>query len=81
MCFGASLLHGIGRICFGARDAWAGAGAITEHLPSLMAKQYARTEWIGPVMPAECDLLYKEAVALAKKHAEDPIHSLTVKDV
>lgn len=81
MCFGASILHGVGRVVFGASDPWAGASAIIDSLPSLLAEQFKNTEWTGPIMPRECGVLYEEAVALAQKHSEDPIHSHSVVDV
>jgi len=57
MCFGACLLHGIGRIVFGALDERGGARFIRGHLPPY----YATTggpAWVGPCDPGRCDPLY-----------------------
>ena len=43
MCAGAMLLHGVGRVVFGALDPLGGAGV---------------PEWVGPVMPELCDPLF-----------------------
>lgn len=61
MCFGALLLHGIGRIVFGAKDGEGGATAVLEHLPRYYAGGIGVPEWVGPVAAAECDELYKRA--------------------
>jgi tRNA(adenine34) deaminase len=57
MCFGACLLHGIGRIVFGAIDTRGGARFVRDHLPPF----YDRTggpRWEGPLDPQRCDPLY-----------------------
>ena len=54
MCAGNLLLHGIGRVVFGARDPHGGAQSTLEHLPPLYDDSDIY-EWIGPVMPDVCD--------------------------
>ena len=58
MCFGALLLHGIGRVVFGAEDKRGGAKTILNHLPEYYADGIGVPLWIGPVMAKECDELY-----------------------
>jgi tRNA(adenine34) deaminase len=59
MCFGALLLHGIGRIVFGAEDKLGGAKAILNHLPEYYADGVGVPRWIGPIMSEQCDPLYE----------------------
>jgi tRNA(adenine34) deaminase len=66
MCFGACLLHGIGRIVFGAIDRRGGAGYIRPHLPPYYAST-GGPAWIGPLDPLTCDPLYQRTdLAFAK---------------
>jgi tRNA(adenine34) deaminase len=57
MCFGACLLHGIGRIVFGALDLRGGARFIRPHLPPYY-ETHRGPAWIGPCDPDRCDPLY-----------------------
>jgi tRNA(adenine34) deaminase len=57
MCFGACLLHGIGRIVFGALDIRGGARFIRPHLPPYYEATGGPT-WVGPCDPVRCDPLY-----------------------
>jgi len=59
MCFGALLLHGIGRVVFGAEDRKGGAKAVLDHLPAYYADGVGVPQWIGPVMAEACDELYQ----------------------
>lgn len=60
MCMGAILLHGVGRVVFGARDGEGGAGVLLPHLPKYYASEAACVpEWIGPLLPELCDALYR----------------------
>jgi tRNA(adenine34) deaminase len=61
MCFGALVLHQIGRVVFGARDPRGGALGLLEHLPSDVKATIAHVEWIGPVRPDLCNPLYERA--------------------
>lgn len=67
MCYGALLLHGVGRIVFGASDPEGGARAILNHLPRFYGGGYRIPEWIGPVLSDECDPLYVRAKLLFDK--------------
>ena len=64
MCFGSLLLHGIGRIVFGAEDEQGGAKVLLHHLPKYYAEGKGVPEWIGPIAAKECVDLYKRAIAL-----------------
>lgn len=44
MCFGALLLHGVGRVVFGARDREGGAGALLSRLPPVLHRKRRRAE-------------------------------------
>jgi len=70
MCFGALLLHGVGRIVFGAADTEGGATAVLGHLPSYYADGRGVPEWVGPVAADECDELYRRA---AKRFDQLPV--------
>ncbi len=61
MCFGALLLHGVGRIVFGAEDKEGGASSALSCLPQYYAGGVGVPEWVGPVAAEECDELYKRA--------------------
>jgi len=58
MCAGAILLHQIGRLVFGAADPYGGVGVAVQNWPPYFREQFLRVDWIGPVLPAECDPLY-----------------------
>ncbi|HKG21275.1 MAG TPA: nucleoside deaminase [Blastocatellia bacterium] len=58
MCMGAILLHGIGRVVFGAADVDGGAGVMLSRLPVYYASGAGVPAWIGPVLPEVCDPLY-----------------------
>ena len=67
MCFASILIHGIRRIVFGASDNHGGAGYVQSHLPPYFEKRMAETEWIGPILPAECDPLYMRLLVLLEE--------------
>jgi tRNA(adenine34) deaminase len=58
MCMGAILLHGVGRVIFGASDDEGGAGVLLSHLPAYYASGAGVPAWVGPVSPETCDPLY-----------------------
>jgi tRNA(adenine34) deaminase len=62
MCMGALLLHGVGRVVFGATDAQGGAGCVLPHLPPYYAGRKV-FDWVGPLMPEVCDPLYRRTDA------------------
>jgi len=63
MCLGALLLHGVGRVVFGARDTEGGSGQLLAGLPAYYAGGAGTPEWVGPVMPELCDPLFRRALA------------------
>lgn len=62
MCAGTLLLHGVGRVVFGARDDLGGAGCVLDHLPPYY-EAGGVYEWVGPIMQKACEPLYKRADA------------------
>ncbi|HEY0375932.1 MAG TPA: nucleoside deaminase [Pyrinomonadaceae bacterium] len=58
MCAGALLLHGVGRVVFGALDPEGGAGALLSHLPPYYAGGAGVPLWVGPLLPEVCGPLY-----------------------
>ena len=62
MCIGALLLHGIGRIVFGARDEQGGAISLLQHLPPYYADGKCVPHCIGPIASKDCDPLYKRTI-------------------
>jgi tRNA(Arg) A34 adenosine deaminase TadA len=63
MCAGALLLHGFGRVVFGARDTEGGAGFSLSRLPPYYAGGAGVPQWVGPVLPEVCDPLYQRSRA------------------
>lgn len=63
MCFGALLLHGVGRVVFGSNDVFGGAGHMLQHLPPYYPQFQTPPHWIGPVWQAQCQPLYERAHA------------------
>lgn len=61
MCLGSLLLHGVGRIVFGARDWEGGAGCVLPHLPPYYPAMAPIPRWEGPYLPELCDPLYLRA--------------------
>jgi tRNA(adenine34) deaminase len=64
MCFGAILLHGVGRVVFGAADDYGGASSVLSQLPPFFLERMAKTSWVGPIMPVECDALHERLMKL-----------------
>jgi tRNA(adenine34) deaminase len=64
MCFGTILLHRIGRVVFGASDPYGGAGAVLGGLPPYFRERFDQTQWVGPILPEDCDPLYHHLMAL-----------------
>lgn len=71
MCFGSIIIHGIGRIVFGANDPSGGASSILPFLPTYYQKRIKNTEWLGPIMPSECDLLFERLMIYLEKASAD----------
>jgi tRNA(adenine34) deaminase len=59
MCMGALLLHGVGRVVFGAADGAGGAGYMLVHLPDYYAGGASVPALVGPALPEVCDALYR----------------------
>jgi tRNA(adenine34) deaminase len=64
MCFGSILLHGIGSVVFGSSDHYGGASSVLSHLPTYFKERFENTQWLGPIMPEECDPLHERLLAL-----------------
>lgn len=62
MCMGTLLLHGVGRIVFGAQDSAGGAGKALACLPPYYAEGKGVPQWHGPLLPEICDDLFKRAL-------------------
>ncbi|HYP53595.1 MAG TPA: nucleoside deaminase [Pyrinomonadaceae bacterium] len=62
MCAGALVLHGVGRVVFGALDPLGGAGPFLAHLPDYYAGGAGVPRWVGPAMPELCDPLLRRVV-------------------
>src|SRR5688572_10320585 len=63
MCAGALLLHGVGRVVFGARDTLGGSGPLLAHLPPYYAGGAGVPRWVGPLLPEVCDPLFRRVLA------------------
>jgi len=77
MCAGAILLHRIGRVVFGASDGYGGATTTFGRMPPFFQEALTGTQWIGPLLPDECDRLARRATELeAGRHGrqEEPAH-------
>ncbi len=64
MCTGTLLLHGIGRVVFGAADVGGGGGKLLSHLPSFFEGGTGVPRWVGPVSAEPCDPLFARARAM-----------------
>jgi tRNA(adenine34) deaminase len=63
MCAGALLLHGVGRVVFGALDTLGGAGPLLAHLPPYYAGGAGVPLWVGPLLPEVCDPLFRRVLS------------------
>ena len=62
MCAGSLLLHGVGRVVFGAVDTEGGAGYLLQELPRYYAGGAGAPLWLGPFLPELCDPLFQRAL-------------------
>jgi tRNA(adenine34) deaminase len=69
MCMGAILLFGIGRVVCGAVDEYGGAKALADSLPPFFKDRFQSMEWVGPLMPEECDPLHQRLLELEEAHS------------
>lgn len=67
MCCGSLLLHGVGRVVFGAIDPKGGAGYMLDNLPVFYENRSGVPEWVGPLMPETCDPLYERAAEMFER--------------
>jgi tRNA(adenine34) deaminase len=68
MCFGALLLHRIGRIVFGASDKQGGALYLLPELPKYIQDHIGLPDIVGPVSPQVCgELCVRTFQILANK--------------
>lgn len=67
MCMGTLLLHGVGRVVFGARDVEGGAGYLVHQLPAYYRDQHRRFVVDGPRLEATCAPLYERARVAFRK--------------
>jgi tRNA(adenine34) deaminase len=73
MCFGAILLHHVGRVLYGSADHYGGAVIVQGHLPTYFEDEALRAQWIGPAYPEACDPLFARAMKLVeKRRVADP---------
>jgi tRNA(adenine34) deaminase len=70
MCAGAILLHQVGRVVYGAADAFGGSGISLGCLAPYFQEQFSRTKWIGPALPDECDPLLKRVLELVSTRGQ-----------
>lgn len=79
MCTGTLLLHGFGRVVFGAKDSEGGGGQMLSHLPDYYAGGAGVPQWIGPLLPEVCDHLYErvkarfDSLPCGKNHFRDSL--------
>jgi tRNA(Arg) A34 adenosine deaminase TadA len=59
MCMSTAILHGIGRVVFGAIDQRGGATCVLDHLPAYYAHG-GKPIWDGPINDPKFDELYQE---------------------
>ena len=71
MCFGSILLHRIGRVVYGSSDDYGGANSVIPNLSPFFKDRIAKTEWIGPLMPNECDPLHERLLTYEEDRKED----------
>lgn len=57
MCFGTLLLHGVGRVVFGALDPEGGARFVFGSMPPFYDGR-STPEWVGPLASELCEPLY-----------------------
>jgi tRNA(adenine34) deaminase len=67
MCFGAIVLHRLGRVVFGALDPRGGALSVIPHLPDYVRAKAEAIRWEGPAQPERFDPLANRALALGDR--------------
>ncbi len=69
MCLGGILLNGIPRVVYGA-EYDGGVRALADHLPLFFKNRFQAMEWVGPLMPVECDPLHDRLMEIEKERSE-----------
>jgi tRNA(adenine34) deaminase len=72
MCMSALILHGIGRVVFGATDTQGGGTYVLDNLPRFYAGGATVPTITGPLMPERCDALFNRAKELFGTRGEPP---------
>ena len=67
MCTAAILQHGVGKVMYGSSDDYGGIGSAIGHMPPYCEEEFASVQWLGPVLPEECDPLYRRAIEAIEK--------------
>ena len=65
MCFGSLVIHGVGRVVYGAPDPLGGATALVPNLPTYVRSKAEAIRWVGPAAPDVFGPLADRALALA----------------
>lgn len=73
MCFGAIVLHRVGRVVFGAPDPLGGALGLVPELPRYVRGKARAIRWLGPADPERFAPLAERALALGERH-RDAVH-------
>ena len=73
MCLGAILLSGVGRVVFGSVDSYGGAECVRPNLPQFFRERFDAIEWVGPILPKECDPLHQRLrlIEISKESDQD----------
>lgn len=69
MCLGGILLNGIPRVVYGA-EYDGGLRSLADNLPPFFKNRFQAMEWVGPLMPAECDPLHERLMEIEKERSE-----------
>jgi len=69
MCLGGILLSGIPRIVYGA-EYDGGLKTLADHLPPFFKGRFQAAEWVGPLMPRECDPLHQRLLEIEKEKSK-----------
>ena len=70
MCAGALLQAQLGRVVFGASDPYGGSQLGASPLPPYFQEQFLQADWVGPILPEECDPLFHRVLALVGEHGQ-----------
>jgi tRNA(adenine34) deaminase len=70
MCLGGILLNSIPRVVYGAAYPPGGSLSLAEHLPGFFKERFIEVEWVGPLLPAECDPLLRRLLEIEEAKAD-----------